>query len=118
MLEPIRIILPFLTKFFIIDLESSIQFLILKSVNHPDDLPCPLYSNNNKLILFLLENFFKNFHERIKGFIGIAPAPDFTEELIWKKLNSFEKDNIRKNKIYKLKSSHNNFYPITKNFNF
>jgi len=60
----------------------------------------------------------KHFHERIKGFIGIAPAPDFTEELIWKKLNSFEKDNIRKNKIYKLKSSHNNFYPITKNFIF
>jgi hypothetical protein len=34
--------------------------------------------------------------KRIKGFIGIAPAPDFTEELIWKKLNSFEKDNIEK----------------------
>lgn len=60
----------------------------------------------------------KHFHKRIKGFIGIAPAPDFTEELIWKKLNSFEKDNIRRNKIYKLKSSHNNFYPITKNFIF
>ena len=60
----------------------------------------------------------KHFHERIKGFIGIAPAPDFTEELIWKKLNIFEKNNIRKNKIYKLKSSHNNFYPITKNFIF
>ena len=60
----------------------------------------------------------KHFHKRIKGFIGIAPAPDFTVELIWKKLNSFEKDNIRKNKIYKLKSSHNNFYPITKNFIF
>ena len=58
----------------------------------------------------------KHFHKRIKGFIGIAPAPDFTEELIWKKLNSFEKDSIRRNKIYKLKSSHNNFYPITKKF--
>ena len=33
----------------------------------------------------------KHFHERIKGFIGIAPAPDFTEELIWKKLNDIEK---------------------------
>ena len=60
----------------------------------------------------------KYFHKRIKGFIGIAPAPDFTEELIWKKLNIFEKNNIRKNKIYKLKSSHNNFYPITKKFIF
>ena len=60
----------------------------------------------------------KYFHQRIKGFIGIAPAPDFTKELIWKKLNIFEKNNIRKNKIYKLKSSHNNFYPITKKFIF
>ena len=60
----------------------------------------------------------KYFHQRIKGFIGIAPAPDFSEELIWKKLNIFEKNNIRKNKIYKLKSSHNNFYPITKKFIF
>ena len=60
----------------------------------------------------------KYFHQRIKGFIGIASAPDFTEELIWKKLNIFEKNNIRKNKIYKLKSSHNNFYPITKKFIF
>ena len=60
----------------------------------------------------------KYFHQRIKGFISIAPAPDFTEELIWKKLNIFEKNNIRKNKIYKLKSSHNNFYPITKKFIF
>jgi esterase/lipase len=60
----------------------------------------------------------KYFHQRIKGFIGIAPAPDFTEELIWKKLNILEKNNIRKNKIYKLKSSHNNFYPITKKFIF
>lgn len=60
----------------------------------------------------------KYFHQRIKGFIGIAPAPDFTEELIWKKLNIFEKNNIRKNKIYKLKSNHNNFHPITKKFIF
>ena len=60
----------------------------------------------------------KYFHQKIKGFIGIAPAPDFTEELIWKKLNIFEKNNIKKNKIYKLKSNHNNFYPITKKFIF
>ena len=60
----------------------------------------------------------KHFHKKIKGFIGIAPAPDFTEELIWKKLNIIEKNKIRKNKIYKLKRSHNNFYPITKKFIF
>jgi esterase/lipase len=59
----------------------------------------------------------KYFYKRIKGFIAIAPAPDFTEELIWKKLNDIEKSKIKKNKIYKLKSSHNDFYPITKKIN-
>jgi esterase/lipase len=56
----------------------------------------------------------KNFYKKIKGFVGIAAAPDFTEELIWKKLSIVEKNKIEANKIYKLKSSHNNFYPITK----
>ena len=60
----------------------------------------------------------KYFHKKIKGFIGIASAPDFTEELIWKNLNIFEKNKIKNGKIYKLKSSHNNFYPITKKFIF
>ena len=60
----------------------------------------------------------KFFYKRIKGFIGIAAAPDFTKELIWKKLKIFEKNKIRKGKIYKLKSSYNNFYPITKKFIF
>jgi uncharacterized protein len=60
----------------------------------------------------------KYFYKRIKGFIGIASAPDFTEELIWKKLNIIEKNKIRKNKICKLISSHSNFYPITKKFLF
>ena len=60
----------------------------------------------------------KYFYKRIKGVIGIAAAPDFTKELIWKKLNILEKNKIKKNKIYKLKSSHNNFYPITKKFIF
>ena len=60
----------------------------------------------------------KYFYKKIKGFVGIASAPDFTEELIWKKLSIIEKNKIRENKIYKLKSSHNNFYPITKKFIF
>ncbi|CAN1597772.1 COG1647 Esterase/lipase [Candidatus Pelagibacterales bacterium] len=60
----------------------------------------------------------KYFYKRVKGLIGIAAAPDFTKELIWKKLNTVEKNEIRKNKIYKLKSSYNNFYPITKKFIF
>jgi pimeloyl-ACP methyl ester carboxylesterase len=60
----------------------------------------------------------KYFYKRVKGFVAISPAPDFTEELIWKKLNDVEKSKIKKDKIYKLKSSHNNFYPITKKFIF
>ena len=56
----------------------------------------------------------KYFYKKIKGFVGIASAPDFTEELIWKKLGIVEKNKIKEDKIYKLKSSYNNFYPITK----
>ena len=63
-------------------------------------------------------HLIKYFHKRIKGFVGIAPAPDFTEELMWKKFNTFEKQEIMQNKIYKLKSSYNKFYPITKKFIF
>jgi pimeloyl-ACP methyl ester carboxylesterase len=33
----------------------------------------------------------KYFYKKIKGFVGIAAAPDFTEELIWKKLSIIEK---------------------------
>ena len=29
-------------------------------------------------------NLFKNFYKKIKGFIGIASAPEFTEEIMWK----------------------------------
>jgi len=60
----------------------------------------------------------KYFYKRIIGFVGIASAPDFAEELIWKNLNIVEKNKIRKDKIYKLKSNYNNFYPITKKFIF
>ena len=37
----------------------------------------------------------KYFYKKIKGFVGIASAPDFTEELIWKKLSIVEKNKIR-----------------------
>ena len=81
--------------------------------------------NKNKIVLigssmgaWIAILLIKHFYKRIKGFIAIAPAPDFTEELIWKKLNDIEKIKIKKNKIYKLKSSRNNFYPITKKFIF
>jgi uncharacterized protein len=61
-------------------------------------------------------NLIKFFKNRIIGLIGIAAAPDFTEELIWPKLTKKAKKIINKNKIYKLKSNYNNYYPITKKF--
>ena len=58
-------------------------------------------------------NLIKSFKKKIKGFVGIASAPDFLEELMWKKFNKKIKKIIMNNKVYNLKN--NNFiYPITK----
>ena len=58
-------------------------------------------------------NFFQNFKKQIKGFIGIASAPQFLEELMWKKFSKKIKKTIMKKKIYHL--DHGGFvYPITK----
>ena len=58
-------------------------------------------------------NLFSHFKKRIKGFIGIASAPEFLEELMWKKFNKKIKNIIINKKIYHL--DHGGFvYPITK----
>jgi len=58
-------------------------------------------------------NLFQSFKEKIKGFIGIASAPEFLERLMWKKFNKKIKKIIIQKKIYYLK--YNNFtYPLTK----
>ena len=58
-------------------------------------------------------NLFSTFREKIKGFIGIASAPEFLEELMWKKFNSKIKKEIMAKKIYHLE--HGGFtYPLTK----
>jgi|TARA_B100000586_G_C19985341_1_gene373840 alpha-beta hydrolase superfamily lysophospholipase len=59
-------------------------------------------------------NLFKNFHSKIKGFIGIASAPEFTEEIMWKNFSKKIKKNILKNKIYYLNNDYEEPYPITK----
>jgi alpha-beta hydrolase superfamily lysophospholipase len=59
-------------------------------------------------------NLFKNFHSKIKGFIGIASAPEFTEEIMWKNFSKKIKKNILKNKIYYLNNDYEAPYPITK----
>jgi len=73
----------------------------------------------NKFILigssmgsWLSLNQFKFFHSQIIGFLGIGSAPEFLENLMWKKFNSKIKNEIKKKGIYYLK--HGNYeYPIT-----
>ena len=58
-------------------------------------------------------NLFTFFKKKLKGFIGIASAPEFLEELMWKKFNKKIKKTILKEKIYYFE--HGNFtYPLTK----
>ena len=58
-------------------------------------------------------NLFSFFKKQIKGFIGIASAPEFLEELMWKKFTKKIKKIIMNKKIYHL--DHGGFvYPITK----
>ena len=57
-------------------------------------------------------NQFKNFKTQIKGFLGIGSAPEFLENLMWKKFTKKIKKEIIKNGIYNLK--HGSYeYPIT-----
>jgi len=58
-------------------------------------------------------NLFKTFKKQIKGFIGIASAPEFLERIMWNKFNNKIRKIIMKKKIYHLE--HGNFvYPISK----
>ena len=58
-------------------------------------------------------NLFPFFKNEIKGFIGIASAPEFLEKLMWKKFNKKIKKIIMTKKIYHL--DHGEYvYPITK----
>ena len=57
-------------------------------------------------------NQFKFFNNQILGFLGIGSAPEFLENLMWKKFNNEMKNEIKKNGIYNLKNG-NYEYPIT-----
>jgi len=55
---------------------------------------------------------FKQFKNQITGFLGIGSAPEFLENLMWKKFSKKMKTEIIKKGIYHLK--HGNYeYPIT-----
>jgi alpha-beta hydrolase superfamily lysophospholipase len=57
-------------------------------------------------------NQFKFFKKQIKGFLGIGSAPEFLENLMWKKFTKKMKKETIKNGVYNLK--HGNYeYPIT-----
>ena len=57
-------------------------------------------------------NQFKFFNNQILGFLGIGSAPEFLENLMWKKFDKKIKNEIKKKGIYHLK--HENYeYPIT-----
>ena len=58
-------------------------------------------------------NLFKSFKKQIKGFIGIASAPEFLENLMWRKFNKKIKKIIMTKKIYYLKNGGYE-YPLTK----
>ena len=57
-------------------------------------------------------NQFKYFKKQIKGFLGIGSAPEFLENLMWKKFTKRMKNEIIKKGIINLK--HGNYeYPIS-----
>ena len=58
-------------------------------------------------------NLFPYFKKQIKGFVGIASAPEFLENLMWKKFSKTIKKIIMTKKIYKFE--HGDYtYPLTK----
>ena len=73
----------------------------------------------NKIILigssmgaWISLNQLKLFKKQIKGFLGIGSAPEFLENLMWKKFSKKMKSEILEKGIYNLK--HGNYvYPIT-----
>ena len=77
------------------------------------------FTKDNKLIFvgssmgaWISLNQFKIFKDRIKGFLGIGAAPEFLENIMWKKFSKRMKKETIKKGIYNLK--HGNYeYPIT-----
>ena len=93
---------------------------ISKWTNEAKQLINSKVKKNNNLIFigssmgsWIALNLFSFFKKRIKGFIGIASAPEFLEELMWKKFTKKIKKIIMTKKIYQLE--HGDFtYPLTK----
>ena len=77
------------------------------------------FIKNRKFILvgssmgsWIAINQFRFFEKQIIGFLGIGSAPEFLENLMWKKFNKKIKKEIKTKGIYNFK--HGNYeYPIT-----
>jgi len=83
---------------------------LIKSRVKKNDFLIFVGSSMGSWIALNLLSFFK---KQIKGFIGISSAPEFLEELMWKKFNKKTKKEILKKKIYYL--DYGGFvYPLTK----
>lgn len=59
-----------------------------------------------------------SYPNQIFKLIGLAPAPDFTERLIWPSLTDANKLNIKKKKIIKIKINKNFYYRYSYNLIF
>ena len=88
--------------------------------NEAKELISSKLKKNKKLVFigssmgsWIALNLFSVFKKKLIGFIGIASAPEFLENLMWKKFNKKIKKIIMTKKIYNLQ--HGEFtYPITK----
>ena len=77
------------------------------------------FAKKNKIILvgssmgaWISLNQFKFFKKQIVGFLGIGSAPEFLENLMWKKFSKKMKSDLINNGIHNLK--HGDYvYPIT-----
>ena len=93
---------------------------ISKWTNEAKQLINSKIKKNKKLIFigssmgsWIALNLFPIFKKKLKGFIGIGSAPEFLENLMWKKFNKKIKKILFSNKIYNLE--HGEFtYPISK----
>ena len=77
--------------------------------------------NKNKNLIFvgssmgswIALNLISTFKKQIIGFVGIGSAPEFLEELMWKKFNKTIRTNILNKKVYYFKHG-DHTYPLTK----
>ena len=58
----------------------------------------------------------KRIPERVAGFVGIAAAPDFTEDSMWAGFSDAQQTELMEQGIVHLPSDYGEPYPITRNF--